>query len=52
MPDLGPYAVPVLAAYAASIGLILVLVAASLWQAGRMRRRLAETEARAEEAAR
>lgn len=48
MPDLGTYAVPVLSAYAASIGLILALVAVSLWQAGRMKRRLTEVEARSE----
>lgn len=50
MPDLGTYAVPVLSAYAASILLILALVGASLWQAARVKRRLAEVEARSAEA--
>jgi heme exporter protein D len=47
MPDLGTYAVPVLSAYAAGLGLIALLVAASLWQAARVRRRLREVEERA-----
>lgn len=46
MPDLGKYAGAVLSSYAASIVLILALVALSLWQAARMRRTLDEIEAR------
>ena len=49
MPDLGKYAIPVLSAYGAAILLLLGLVALSLWQAGRMKRRLAEVEARVHE---
>ena len=48
-PDLGKYAGPVLSAYAASILLILALVAVSLWQGARMKRRLVEVETRANE---
>lgn len=47
IPDLGKYADAVLGSYAASILLILVLVAASLWRGARVRRALAEVEARA-----
>lgn len=47
MPDLGKYANAVLGSYAASIGLIAVLVAWSLWRGAKMRRALAEAEARA-----
>jgi heme exporter protein D len=47
MPDLGRYAEAVLGAYAASIVLLVLLVAGSLWQASRMKRALAEVEARA-----
>jgi heme exporter protein D len=46
MPDLGPYAVEVLTAYAASLVLIAGLVALSLLRAARMRRRLDEAEGR------
>lgn len=46
MPDLGKYALTVLSAYAAGILLILALVAVSLWQARRMKRRLDSVEAR------
>ncbi|MGL6211832.1 MAG: heme exporter protein CcmD [Paracoccaceae bacterium] len=46
IPDLGKYAGAVLGAYGASVALLVVLVAVSLWQAGRMKRRLAEVEAR------
>lgn len=48
MPDLGQYAVTVLSAYGASLALILGLVALSLWQGARMKRRLDQIEARAE----
>ena len=46
MPDLGKYASAVIGSYAASIGLIVALVLWSLWQGARMRRALAEVEAR------
>ena len=46
MPDLGPYAAEVLAAYAASLALIGALVALSLARATRLRRRLDEAEGR------
>jgi len=46
MPDLGAYAVAVLSAYAAAGALIVALVAISLWQAARVRRRLQGVEAR------
>jgi len=47
MPDLGKYAGAVLGAYGASVALLVLLVGVSLWQAARMKRRLAEVEARA-----
>ena len=47
MPELGKYAGAVMGSYAASIGLIVALVVWSLWRAARMRRALAEVEARA-----
>lgn len=46
-PDLGKYAVTVLSAYGASMVLILGLVGLTLWQGARVKRRLAEVEARA-----
>lgn len=46
MPDLGKYATAVLGSYAASILLIALLVALSLWQGAKVRRALAEVEAR------
>lgn len=46
MPDLGKYAFAVLGSYAASIVLILALVALSLWQGARVRDRLREVEER------
>jgi heme exporter protein D len=46
MPDLGKYAVPVLASYAATLVLIAVLVGASLWRSARMRRTLRAAEDR------
>ena len=46
MPDLGKYAGTVLSSYAASIALIVVLVALSLWKAARVKRALREIEAR------
>ena len=45
---LGKYAGAVLWSYAAAIALILVLVALSLWRAAKVRRTLAEVEARRE----
>lgn len=48
MPDLGKYAGAVLGSYAASIALIVILVGWSLWRGARVRRALAEVEARAE----
>ena len=47
IPDLGKYAGAVIAAYGASIALLVLLVVVSLWQAARMKRALDEVEARA-----
>jgi len=47
MPDLGKYAGVVLASYAATILLLGGLVLLSLWQARRIKARLAQVEARA-----
>lgn len=47
IPDLGKYAGAVLGAYGASVALLVGLVAVSLWQGARMKRALAEVEARA-----
>ncbi len=46
MPDLGKYTDTVLSAYAASIALLAVLVALSLWRGRRVRREMDKTEAR------
>ena len=46
LPDLGTYALPVLSSYAVSIGLLIVLVAASIWKARRVRARLEKVETR------
>ncbi|MGV6812531.1 MAG: heme exporter protein CcmD [Brevirhabdus sp.] len=46
IPDLGKYAVEVLSAYAASIVMLVVLVAMSLRRSSVMRRKLKETEER------
>ena len=46
IPDLGRYASTVLAAYGVTLGLLGLLVAASLWRSARVRRRLAALEAR------
>ncbi|QCO55052.1 heme exporter protein CcmD [Pseudorhodobacter turbinis] len=51
IPDLGKYADAVLGSYAASFGLIVALVVWSLWRGARVRRTLAEVEARAAKAA-
>ncbi len=48
MPDLGKYAFAVLGSYAASILLIVGVVALSFWQRARVKRALAEVEARQE----
>ena len=46
MPELGKYAGAVLGSYAMTALLIAVLVGLSLWQAARVKRALAEVEAR------
>jgi heme exporter protein D len=46
MPDLGKYAFAVLGSYAATAVLVVALVALTLWQSARMKRALAEVEAR------
>jgi heme exporter protein D len=46
MPELGKYAVYVLGSYAASIALIIALVAVSLWQSKRIKQQLDEAEQR------
>lgn len=46
MPDLGPYAIEVLSAYAGTLLLLAVLVIASIWKARRVLRQLREAEAR------
>ncbi len=51
IPDLGKYAGTVLGAYGAAIVLVVALVALSLWQSARMKRALAEVEARQKGAA-
>jgi heme exporter protein D len=50
MPDLGEYTVAVIGSYAASAVLIAGLVAFSFWQRARVKRDLAEVEARQERA--
>ncbi|MBC2835887.1 heme exporter protein CcmD [Paragemmobacter straminiformis] len=46
MPDLGKYAFAVLASYGVSVLLVLGIVVLSVWQGARVRRALAEVEAR------
>ncbi len=46
MPDLGKYAVSVLGSYAVTAVLLAALVGLSLWQSAKMKRALAEVEAR------
>ena len=46
MPELGKYAFAVLGAYGATAALIAVLIGLTLWQSARMKRALAEVEAR------
>lgn len=52
MPDLGKYAGVVLSSYAIALVLLVGLVALTLWRGARVRRHLAEAEARALEARR
>ena len=46
LPDLGKYAVTVLAAYGVTIGLIAGLVVLTLWKGAKVRRALEAQEAR------
>ena len=46
MPDLGKYAGTVLSAYGVGLVLLLAIVALSVWRAGRVKRQLADAEAR------
>jgi heme exporter protein D len=46
MPDLGPYATYVTLAYGVSLALIAALVGLSIWRGKRVKRQLAEAEAR------
>ncbi|MCZ8333383.1 MAG: heme exporter protein CcmD [Rhodobacteraceae bacterium] len=48
MPDLGKYAFEVLSSYAASLLLLALIVGLTVWQGRRVKRRLAEVEARTE----
>ena len=51
IPDLGKYAFAVLSSYAASVLLLVAVVLLTIWQGRRVKRRLAEVEARAGERA-
>ena len=46
MPDLGRYAFEVTAAYVVSLAMLAALVGYFIWRGARMRRQLAEIEAR------
>jgi heme exporter protein D len=46
MPDLGKYATVVLSSYGAALGLLVALVAVSIWRGRRVKRQLGEVEAR------
>lgn len=46
IPELGKYALPVLSAYGATIGLLLVLVLASFWRGRRVRAEMRALEKR------
>ncbi len=46
MPDLGKYADTVLSAYAASIVLLVALVALTIWRGRRVRAEMSEIETR------
>ena len=48
MMELGKYAGAVIGSYAASVALIVALVALSIWKSARVKRALSEVEARAE----
>lgn len=48
IPELGKYASAVLWSYAASVALLLALVALSLWQGRRVKRALEDVEQRQE----
>ncbi|WP_395006474.1 heme exporter protein CcmD [Cypionkella sp.] len=48
MPELGKYAGAVIGSYAASVVILLALVAWSLWRGAAVKRTLAEVEARQE----
>lgn len=50
LPDLGKYAEAVIWSYVASIALLAVLIGWSLWRGARIKRALAEVEARARSA--
>ena len=50
MPDLGKYAGTVLGAYGVSLALLAGIIALTIWQARRAKRRLVEAEARVKEA--
>ncbi|HBD89187.1 MAG: heme exporter protein CcmD [Rhodobacteraceae bacterium GWE1_64_9] len=51
MPDLGKYAFAVLSSYGVAIGLLLGLVAVSVWRGRRVKAALQAAEARAKSAA-
>lgn len=46
MPELGKYAFAVLASYGATLALLVAVVGLSVWQSKRVKRALAEVEAR------
>ncbi len=46
MPELGKYAGAVLSSYAASLALLALVVAVSVWRGRRVKQQLAEVEAR------
>lgn len=48
MPELGKYAMTVLASYGATLALLALLVGATLWRSVRVRRQLEEVETRKE----
>jgi heme exporter protein D len=51
MPDLGRYATEVLSAYAGSIALLGLLIAASVWKARKVLRQLRDAENRRDSSA-
>lgn len=46
IPDLGKYAVTVISAYGASLGLLAVLVALTVWRGRRVRAEMEQVERR------